>query len=84
MALALRYMRNSRGTDRDLQYMLQLAEKCDIAPAVFHASMLTAQEGGKVECGKIAIELRQHGESSCVYMFSFQGKPLGQAEIANQ
>jgi nitrogenase subunit NifH len=64
--------------------MLQLAEKYDIAPAAFHASMVTAQERGKGKCGKFAIELRQHGDSSCVYMYSFQGKPLGQAEISNQ
>jgi hypothetical protein len=64
--------------------MLQLAEKYDIAPPVFHASMLNAQERGKAKCGKFAIELRQRGASSCVYMFSHHDKPLGQAEIANQ
>lgn len=84
MTIALRYMPKSRGTDRDLLYMLQLADKYDIGPAVFHASMLNAQERGKGKCGKFAIELRQRGDSSCVYMFSFQDKPLGQAEIANQ
>ncbi len=84
MTLALRYVPKSRGTDRDLLYMLQLADKYDIAPAVFHASMLNAQERGKAKCGKFGIELRQRDVSSCVYMFSFHGKPLGQAEIANQ
>jgi hypothetical protein len=64
--------------------MLQLAEKYDIAPQVFHAAMLNAQERGKGKCGKFSIELRQRGESSCVYMFSFHEKPFGQAEIANQ
>lgn len=77
-------MPKSRGTDRDLLYMLQLGAKYDIAPAVFHATMLNAQERGKAKCGKFAIELRQRGEFCCVYMFSFQGKPLGQAEIASQ
>jgi len=84
MTLALRYMPKTRGTDRDLLYMLQLAEKYDISPTAFHASMVTAQERGRGKCGKFAIELRQHGDSSCVYMYSFQGKPLGQAEISNQ
>jgi len=84
MTIALRYVPKSRGTDRDLLYMLQLAEKYDIAHPVFHAAMLNAQERGKAKCGKFVVELRQRGESSCVYMFSFQDKPLGQAEIANQ
>lgn len=84
MTIALRYLPKSRGTDRDLLYMLQLGEKYDIAPPVFHAAMLNAQERGKGKCGKFAIELRQRGEASCVYMFSFNGKPFGQAEIANQ
>jgi len=84
MTIALRYVPKSRGTDRDLLYMLQLAEKYDIARPVFHAAMLNAQERGKAKCGKFAVELRQRGELSCVYMFSLQDKPLGQAEIANQ
>ena len=76
-------MPKSRGTDRDLLYMLQLANKYDIAPNIFHATMLNAQERGKAKCGKFTIELRQRGELCCVYMFSFQGKPLGQADISN-
>ena len=84
MTIALRYLPKSRGTDRDLLYMLQLAEKYDITPQVFHAAMLNAQERGKGKCGKFAIELRQRRETSCVYMFSFHDKPFGQAEIANQ
>ena len=84
MTIALRYLPKSRGTDRDLLYMLQLAEKYDIAPQVFHAAMLNAQERGKGKCGKFAIELRQRSVTSCVYMFSFHDKPFGQAEIANQ
>ena len=77
-------MPKSRGSDRDLKYMIQLATKYDIAPTVFHASMLNAQERGKAKCGKFAIELRQRNDLCCVYMFSFQGKPLGQAELSNQ
>ena len=84
MTIALRYLPKSRGTDRDLLYMLQLAEKYDITPQVFHAAMLNAQERGKGKCGKFAIELRQSEKASCVYMFSFHDKPFGQAEIANQ
>jgi len=84
MTIALRYLPKSRGSDRDLLYMLQLAEKYDIAPQVFHAAMLNAQERGKGKCGKFAIELRQRADASCVYMFSFNSKPFGQAEIANQ
>ena len=84
LTLAIGYMPKSRGSDRDLMYMLQLSNKYDIAPAVFHASILNAQERGKAKCGKFAIELRQRAELSCVYMFSFQGKPLGQAELSNQ
>jgi hypothetical protein len=84
MTIALRYVPKSRGTDRDLLYMLQLAEKYDITRPVFHTAMLNAQERGKAKCGKFVVELRQRGEASCVYMFSFQDKPLGQAEIADQ
>ena len=84
MTIGLRYLPKSRGTDRDLLYMLQLAEKYDITPQVFHAAMLNAQERGKGKCGKFAIELRQREKTSCVYMFSFHDKPFGQAEIANQ
>ncbi len=46
--------------------------------------MLNTQERGKGKCRKFAIELRQRGDTSCVYMFSFHDKPFGQAEIANQ
>jgi len=83
MTIALRRLPKSRGTDRDLLYMLQLSEKYEVAPGVLHAAMLNARERGKAKCGKFGIELRQHGESSCVYMFSFDAKPLGQAAIAN-
>jgi hypothetical protein len=74
-------MPKSRGNDRDLNYMLQLAGKHDLTPEVFHACMINAQERGTARVGKFTISLRDRGELTSVYMFSYGGKPLGQAEI---
>jgi hypothetical protein len=61
--------------------MLQLAEKHELTPEVFHACMTNARERGTGRVGKFTIALRDHGVNSSVYMFLFDGKPLGQAEI---
>lgn len=74
-------MPKSRGNDRDLNYMLQLAGKHDLTPEVFHACMINAQERGTAHVGKFTISLRERGDISSVYMFAHGGKPLGQAEI---
>ncbi len=64
-------------------YLLQLARKHRLTSAALYSAMLTARERGKSRHGKFSIELRNAGEESSVYMFSFESKPLSQAKIPN-
>ncbi len=79
----LRNLPKTRGLDRDLVYLLQLARKHHLTTPVLYSAMLTARERGKARCGKFSIELRDRGEASSTYMFSVDSKPLAQAKIPN-
>jgi hypothetical protein len=67
--------------DRDILYLLQIAEKHNVSPTLLHASMLAARDHGVSRCGKVSIELRLRGVASSTYMFSVEGKPVAQADI---
>ena len=76
-------MPKTRGLDRDLVYLLQLARKHNLTTPALYSAMLSARERGNARCGKFSIELRNRGENSSTYMFSVDGKPLAQAKIPN-
>jgi len=69
--------------DRDILYLLQIAEKHNVSPALLHASMLAARDHGVSRCGRVSIELRLRGVASSTYMFSVEGRPVAQADIPN-
>ena len=73
--------RGIRTQDRDLVYLLGLARKHELKPEILHDSLLAARKCGRVRCGEIEIEDRAHDEQSTTYMFSMNGKTLGQAII---
>ncbi len=79
----LRNLPRTRGLDRDLVYLLQLARKHKLTTPALHSAMLTARQRGKARCGKFSVELRNAEENSSTYMFSVDGKPLAQAKIPN-
>ncbi len=79
--IALRNLPRTRGLDRDLVYLLQLAKKHRLTTPVLHSAMLTARRRGKARCGKFSVELRGAEENCSIYMFSVDGKPLAQAKI---
>lgn len=79
----LRNLPKTRGLDRDLVYLLQLARKHRLTTPLLYGAMLAARERGNARCGKISIELRNRGEDSSTYMFSVDGRPLAQAKIPN-
>lgn len=76
-------MPKTRGLDRDLIYLLQLARKHHLTTPVLYSAMQAALERGKARCGKFSIELRNRGENASTYMFSVDDKPLAQAKIPN-
>ncbi len=43
--------------------------------------MVSARQRGSARSGKLSIEIRRRGADSSTYMFSFEGKPVAQAEI---
>jgi hypothetical protein len=71
----------SRGRDRDLIYLLQLAKKHDLSLTGFHDSLLVAERRGKTRCKGLQIEIRSRGEEYLTYMFSAPSEPLAQATI---
>ena len=79
----LRNLPKTRGLDRDLVYLLQLARKHNLTTPVLYTAMVSARERGNSRCGKFSIELRNREEQSSTYMFSVEGKPLAQAKIPN-
>lgn len=81
--IALRNLPKTRGLDRDLVYLLQLARKYNLTTPVLYSAMSSAREDGRGRCGKFSIKLRDRGETSSTYMFSFDDKPLAQAKIQN-
>lgn len=81
--IVLRNLPKTRGLDRDLVYLLQLARKHNLTTPVLYSAMVAARERGNSRCGKFSIELRNRDELSSTYMFSVEGKPLAQAKIPN-
>lgn len=79
--IALRNLPKTRGLDRDLVYLLQLARKHRLTTPALYSAMLKAHERGKARCGKFSIELRDENEIASTYMFSVDGRPLAQAKI---
>jgi hypothetical protein len=84
MLTALRSAPKTRGQDRDLIYLLQMSRKHNLDPLLLHSTMLAARRRGNARRGKFIIETRMQGESSATYMFSLEGRPLGQAEIPDE
>jgi hypothetical protein len=82
--LTLHNLPRARGQDRDLDYLLQLASKHNLTPAILRSAMTTARQRGKARCGKFRIQLRMRGDQSSTYMFSLSDIPFAQAEIANE
>jgi hypothetical protein len=74
-------MPKTRGTDRDLLYLLQLTRKYDLTPRTLHAAISTAHQRKHGHCGKLQIEIRSRREDSSTYMFSADGKSFAQAVI---
>ena len=77
-------MPKTRGTDRDLLYLLQLTKKYDLTPRTLHAAISAARQRGRGRCGKFQIEIRSKAESSSTYLFSADGKSFAQAVIPDQ
>jgi len=78
---ALRNVSSGRGQDRDLAYLLQLAQKHSLSLKAFHDSLLTAERKGKAQCRGLKIEIRSRAETSSTYMFSLEDEPFAQATI---
>jgi hypothetical protein len=73
--------RGIRSQDRDLVYLLGIARKHHLTPEVLHDSLLATRQRGRVQCGEVEIKNRARGEGSSIYMFSLNGKTLGQADL---
>ncbi|HUK27048.1 MAG TPA: hypothetical protein VLV31_01375 [Candidatus Acidoferrales bacterium] len=67
--------------DRDLLYLLGMAKKYQLTPEVLHDSLAVARQQGSVQCGELEIRIRERGKQSLTYMFSLNGKTLGQADL---
>jgi len=80
---ALRNLAGIRGLDKNFIYLLQVAEKHNLKPKLLHLSILAARNRGNSRCGKVSIQMRQHGAASSTYMFSVEGDWLAQADISN-
>jgi len=78
---ALRNISSGRGQDRDLAYLLQLAQKHNIPLKTFHDSLMTAERKGKAQCKGLKIEIRSKAEAAATYMFSLEDEPFAQATI---
>ena len=78
---ALRNISSGRGQDRDLAYLLQLAQKHNLSLKSFHDSMITAERKGKAQCRGLKIETRSRAEAAATYMFSVDDEPFAQATI---
>lgn len=83
LIIVLRNLPKTRGLDRDLVYLLQLARKYNLRAPVLYSAMVSARERGNGRCGKFSIELRNREATTSTYMFSVEGKPLSQAKIPN-
>jgi hypothetical protein len=84
MLAALRSAPKTRGQDRDLIYLLQMSRKHNLDPLLLHTTMIAARRRGNARRGKFIIVTRRQDESSATYMFSLEGKPLGQAVIPDE
>ena len=78
---ALRNISSGRGQDRDLAYLLQLAQKHSLSLKAFHDSLMTAERKGRAQCKGLKIETRSRAETASTYMFSIEGEPFAQATI---
>jgi hypothetical protein len=81
MMAALRNVSSGRGQDRDLAYLLQLAQKHSLSLKAFHDSLMAAERKGKAQCRGLKIEIRSRAETSSTYMFSLEDEPFAQATI---
>ena len=79
----LRNLTGIRGLDRDFIYLLQITKKHNLKPNLLRASILAARNRGNSRCGKVSIQMRQHGAVSSTYMFSVEGEWVAQADISN-
>ena len=78
---ALRNISSGRGQDRDLAYLLQLAQKHNLSLKSFHDSLISAERKGKAQCRGLKIETRSRAEAAATYMFSVDDEPFAQATI---
>ena len=78
---ALRSISSGRGQDRDLAYLLQLAQKHNLPLKTFHDSLMAAERKGKAQCRGLKIDIRSRAEAAATYMFSLDDEPFAQATI---
>ncbi len=74
----------TRGLDRDLVYLLQLAKKHNLEPTLLYSALYHARKRGRGKCGKFLIETRTKNEGSCTYLFSPDGRSFAQAVIRDE